>query len=218
MRIISLDTETTGLYPEKGDRITEIACVEIVNRQITQNIFHTYINPEKEVSKDAKTLTGLELNFLKDKPKFKNIVDDLIKFINGCDKIIIHNAEFDVNFINTELKNINHKIKNIENTFNIFDTLKFARTVHPGKKNSIDALCNRFKIKHDRKLHGALIDAKLLAKIYLKLTTGQSSININNENIKNIKKIQKKVNIIKASEKEINIHNKYISMIRKNKI
>lgn len=220
MRIIALDTETTGLYPEKGDKITEIGCVEIIDRQITKNIFHTYLNPEREVSAAAKAITGLEQSFLKDKPKFKEKIDDLIQFLNNSNKIIIHNAEFDINFINNELNNINHNIKFIEKKFTIFDTLKFARKLYPGKKNSIDALCNRFKIKKNRQLHGALIDAELLANIFLNLTIGQDIIDIENLQInKNISKnINKNIKIINATEKDIYIHNKFISIIKKNKL
>lgn len=216
MRIISLDTETTGLNPEKGDKITEIGCIEIINRKITENIFHTYLNPEREVSDAAKAITGLELKFLKNKPKFEEKIDELLKFLDNSDKIIIHNADFDINFINSELNNINHNIKSIEKNFTIFDTLKFARKIHPGKKNSIDALCNRYKIRQNRTLHGALIDAELLAKIFLNLTTGQDNINIKVLNSKKTTiSIKKNLKIINANDDEIYTHNKYMSIIKK---
>jgi DNA polymerase III subunit epsilon len=219
MRQITLDTETTGLLYYKGHRIIEIGCVEIINRKITGKFFHTYINPERNIDEDAKKITGVTEYFLKDKPKFKEIVKDFLNFINNTDEIIIHNSNFDTNFINNELKIINHDIKNISEIFKILDTLNFARKIHPGKKNSLDALCLRYNVDLDkRKFHGALLDANLLAEVYLKMTENQtfilpnnndeSIIEINNQNIKNFC-----INI-----KENKKHIKYIKSIIDNKV
>lgn len=171
MRKISLDIETTGLFFYEGHKIIEIGCVEILNDKITDNIYNTYINPLRDVEKEASEITGITYDFLKDKPKFCDIVDDFFNFLDGSDEIIIHNASFDVNFINNELRIMNYKIKNIQSKFNIFDTLNFARKNFPGKKNSLNALCERYNIEcNDRVLHGAVVDAKLLANVYLKMT------------------------------------------------
>ena len=171
MRQISLDIETTGLFYYQGHRIIELGCVEIINKKITNNIFHTYINPERQIDKDAKKITGLNEIFLKDKPLFKNIINDFLNFIKNADEIIIHNAPFDISFINNELKLINHNIKNIRSIFKIFDTLEFARKLHPGKKNNLDVLCERYNVNtEDRTVHGALLDANLLAQVYIEMT------------------------------------------------
>ena len=170
MRIIAIDTETTGLFFFDGHKIIEIACIEIINDNITNKLFHTYVNPKRNIDIGAKKITGLNEEFLKDKPEFKDIIEHFFHFIKNSESLIMHNAKFDTSFINNELKIINHKIKNIYEHFNIIDTLELARKIHPGKKNNLDALCKRYDITtSNREIHGALIDAELLAKVYIKM-------------------------------------------------
>lgn len=176
MRQIILDTETTGLSTEAGNRIIEIGAVEMVDRRITGNIFHQYINPERKVEPGALMVHGLSNDFLADKPKFADIIDDFIKFIAGSE-LVIHNAPFDVGFLNHEFKLASSKAKPIEHYVTVFDTLSFARKKHSGKKNSLDALCKRYSVDNTkRELHGALLDAYLLAEVYLIMTSGQGNL------------------------------------------
>lgn len=215
MRQISLDTETTGLFYYQGHRIIEIGCIEIINRQITKNTFQVYINPERLIDNEAKKITGLTDNFLKDKPIFKNIVNDFLDFINDADEIIIHNAPFDINFINNELKIINHSIKNIKNNFKIFDTLELARKMYPGKKNNLDALCIRYNINlAERKVHGALLDAELLAKLYLTMTQDDEINEIKKSNLVNNLTLNEKIEVLKANKQELNSHAVYIKNLQ----
>lgn len=214
MRQISLDTETTGLFYYQGHRIIEIGCVEILNKEITKNTFHSYINPERDVEKEAKKITGLTENFLKNKPLFKDVVDNFFKFIENADEIIIHNAAFDINFINNELKILNYKIKNIKDYFKIFDTLDFARKLYPGKKNNLNALCERYNISTlERTQHGALLDATLLAKVYIEMTSNNisdESINYKKENTQKNNNLE----ILKANKQEIISHINYIKLLK----
>ena len=145
-RQIALDTETTGLLCYDGHRIMEIGCVEIIDRKITKNIFHSYLNPERRIDPEARDITGLNEIFLQTKPKFLSIVNDFFKFLENADEIIIHNANFDINFINNELKLVNFRVTDIRKYFDIFDTLSFARKKHPGKRNNLNALCSRYNI------------------------------------------------------------------------
>jgi len=170
MKIIFLDTETTGFSPRKGDRITEIACVEMVDGILTGKIFHKYVNPERKLSKKAAEITGLSLDLLKDKPLFKDVANEFLEFVKDA-KIVIHNAPFDVRFINNELEIIKSPVSTLSAiSKEIIDTLTTAKSLFPKEANSIDALCLRFNITNDRSSqHGALIDAKILASIYTKL-------------------------------------------------
>ncbi len=216
MKLLTLDIETTGLN-HNGNKIIEIGCIEIKDRKITNNMFHTYINPEIVINEEITKITGIKNEFLKNKPKFKEIVDDFLKFIFEYKDIIIHNADFDVNFINTELSRINHNIKNIKEYFNIIDTLKIARKKHPGKKNNLNALCNRYSIKTEiREYHGALIDAKLLAEVFIKMTSSQTKIKITSKEITKKEEINEKIDIkvIKANKLEIIKHNKYMEQLK----
>jgi DNA polymerase III subunit epsilon len=175
-RIVILDTETTGLNPQEGHRIIEIGCVEMVKRRLTGQHFHVYINPERAIDEGAIAVHGITNEFLKDKPSFKGIVDDFLAFIKGAE-LVIHNAPFDVGFLNHELALLNHKIGSIENYTAIFDTLAYARKKHPGQRNSLDALCKRYGIDNShRDLHGALLDSEILADVFLLMTGGQSSL------------------------------------------
>jgi len=175
VRQVFLDTETTGLSPESGDRIIEIGCVEIVNRRLTGRKVHFYVNPERRNSVDAYKVHGLSDDFLADKPLFAHIVDELIEFIRDAE-IIIHNAAFDIGFLDAELRRIGRPAF-LEHGVRVTDTLSMARDTFPGKSNSLDALCKRFEVNNTaRELHGALLDAGLLAEVYIRMTRGQDSL------------------------------------------
>jgi len=173
MRQIVLDTETTGLSPEDGHRIIEIGCVEILSRRLTGNRFHVYLNPDREIDQGAIDVHGLDNKFLADKPRFADIVGDFIAFIEGAE-LVIHNAPFDVGFINAELRRYGGR-NDISDYCGVLDTLALARKKHPGQRNSLDALCKRYGIDNShRDLHGALLDSEILAEVYLAMTGGQS--------------------------------------------
>lgn len=177
MRLIVLDTETTGLNPRSGDRIIEVGCVELVDRRLTGNNFHSYINPERDSEEGALAVHGLTTEFLSDKPKFAEIAAELRDYLSGAE-IIIHNAPFDVGFLDAEFKRLNVP-PFAEHVGKITDTLVQAKEMHPGKRNSLDALCDRYGISNaHRALHGALLDAELLAEVYLAMTRGQNSLSM----------------------------------------
>ncbi|RJG06526.1 DNA polymerase III subunit epsilon [Noviherbaspirillum cavernae] len=177
MRQIVLDTETTGLNPRSGDRIIEVGCVEIINRRLTGNNFHTYINPERDSEEGALAVHGLTTEFLSDKPKFAEIANELRDYVSGAE-IIIHNAPFDLAFLDAEFKRLSFP-RFADHVGEITDTLVQAKEMHPGKRNSLDALCDRYGISNaHRALHGALLDAELLAEVYLAMTRGQNSLTI----------------------------------------
>jgi DNA polymerase-3 subunit epsilon len=176
MRQIILDTETTGLSPQTGDRIVELGCVELLNRKLTGNNKHYYLNPERDSDEGALKVHGLTTEFLSDKPKFTQIADDFLAYIAGSDEIIIHNAPFDVGFLEAELKRAG---KNRFSSYapKVIDSLAMAKHQYPGKRNSLDALCDRLGVDNSgRKLHGALLDAELLADVYIGLTRGQDAL------------------------------------------
>lgn len=175
MRQIFLDTETTGLYPDQGHRIIEIAAVEIFNRRPTQRHFHIYINPEREIDPGAQEVHGISLEFLQDKPLFSSVAQEFIEFVRGAE-LIIHNAPFDVGFLNMELSRLN--LDKLETYISgIIDTLKMAKEMRPGQRNNLDALCRHYGIDNSqRTLHGALLDAELLAEVYIAMTRGQESL------------------------------------------
>lgn len=178
MRQIALDTETTGINTADGHRIIEIGCVEMDNRRITGREYHCYLNPKREVDEGATRVHGLTLDDLKDKPVFEDVADEFMEFISDSE-LIIHNAKFDVGFLDNELLLMSYKKKSIDGHALVLDTLAMARGMHPGKKNSLDALCNRYLIdRSGRQVHGALIDADLLAKVYLAMTGGQETLNL----------------------------------------
>lgn len=175
-RIVVLDTETTGLNPQEGHRIIEIGCVELVNRRFTGKRFHVYINPDREIDQGAIEVHGITNQFLEDKPRFADILEDFIAFIKGAE-LVIHNAPFDVGFINYEFSRLNDALRTLNDFSTVFDTLAFARKKHPGQRNSLDALCKRYSIDNShRELHGALLDAEILADVFLLMTGGQSSL------------------------------------------
>lgn len=175
MRQIFFDTETTGLRAEAGDRIIEIGCLEMVNRQLTGNKLHLYLNPERPSDPDAIRIHGLTDEFLADKPKFAEIADELLEFLRDAE-LVIHNAAFDIGFMNAELKRLKRPLIN-DIVGGVRDTLLMARELFPGKANSLDALCKRLEVDNSsRTLHGALLDAELLAEVYVRLTRGQDSL------------------------------------------
>jgi DNA polymerase-3 subunit epsilon len=177
MRQILLDTETTGLNARSGDRIIEIGCVELLNRRLTGNNLHFYLNPERDSEEGALAVHGLTTEFLSDKPKFATIATELLDYVSGAE-IIIHNAPFDLAFLNAELKRLDLQSFDAY-VEKITDTLVQAKELHPGKRNSLDSLCDRYGISNGhRTLHGALLDAELLAEVYLAMTRGQKSFTI----------------------------------------
>lgn len=176
MRQIVLDTETTGLETSLGHRLIEIGCVELVNRRLTGNNFHKYINPEREVDSGAFEVHGISNQFLADKPVFASVVDEFMAYIDGAE-LVIHNAPFDVGFINHELKMLGGKFSRVEKYCGVVDTLAMARQKHPGQRVTLDALCKRYAVDNSaRTLHGALLDAEILADVYLLMTGGQTNL------------------------------------------
>lgn len=175
MRQIFLDTETTGLYPAQGHRVIEVAAVEVINRRLTKNHFHYYLNPDREIDQGAQEVHGISLEFLQDKPHFADIAHDLIAFIADSE-LIMHNAPFDVGFLNSEFGLLG--LKTVEDiTAKVTDTLKMAKEMRPGQRNNLDALCRHFGIDNSKRtLHGALLDAELLADVYMAMTRGQESL------------------------------------------
>ena len=180
MRQIFLDTETTGLNPETGDRIVEIGCIEMVNRRLTGRHLHLYLNPERPGSEEATRIHGLTDEFLADKPKFREVAAEFVEFVRGAE-IIIHNAGFDVGFLNAELRRVKQP-KVAELAGSIVDSLVMAREQYPGKANSLDALCRRLEVDNtNRTFHGALLDAGLLAEVYIRMTRGQNALVIDDD-------------------------------------
>jgi DNA polymerase-3 subunit epsilon len=176
MRQIVLDTETTGLEPDLGHRIIEIGCVELVNRRSTGRTFHKYLNPERAIDEGALAVHGISRADLDGKPKFAEIVEELMLFIGGAE-LVIHNAAFDVAFLDAELARIQGQARTIAALCRVLDTLALARSMHPGQRNNLDALCKRYSIDNSRReLHGALLDARILADVYLAMTGGQGAL------------------------------------------
>ena len=221
-RLISFDTETTGLDFKSGDRVVEIGAVEILGRSKTGELFQTYLNPEgKQMSEGALEITNISNEQLKNAPKFKDVVEEFIKFVNGAE-LVIHNAEFDIGFINNELKLINHEIKDIRDICTVFDTLIHARKAFPGQRNNLNALSMRLGISsYDRTYHGALLDAQILADTYLSLTGGQVTFDLSesqsNEEKEEVIKQTDEIHFtnFKAKENDISEHNKFLDVLRK---
>jgi len=180
MRQIMLDTETTGIKVSEGHRVIEIGCVEVHDRQITGRTWHQYLNPQRDIEAGALEVHGLDLDFLADKPLFSEVADDFLAFIDGAE-LVIHNAPFDVGFLDNELSLIGHH-RRLQDMCRITDSLEYARRKHPGARNSLDALCKRYRISSEhRTLHGALLDAQLLADVYLAMTGGQVSLTLESQ-------------------------------------
>ncbi|MGD8484333.1 MAG: DNA polymerase III subunit epsilon [Thioalkalispiraceae bacterium] len=223
MRQIVLDTETTGLEPTQGHRIIEIGCVELINRRMTDNRFHMYLNPDREIDQGAIDVHGITNEFLADKPRFEEIVDDFLNFVRGAE-LVIHNAPFDVGFLNHELGKISGKHK-VDDICTVLDTLVLARKMHPGQKNSLDALCKRYEIDNaHRELHGALLDAEILADVYLAMTGGQTRLSLEGsqdsedheaEQIRRISSNRPALRVIRASDEELAAHESRLDAIDK---
>ena len=219
-RQIVLDTETTGLHAKFGDRVLEIGCVELLSRSVTERHFHRYLNPEKEIEEGAAKVHGLTAEFLADKPKFADIAREFVDYVSGAE-LIIHNAAFDVEFLDQELSLAGFK-KLAEYASGVVDTLAMARELHPGKKNSLDALCERYMVSNaHRTLHGALLDARLLAEVYLALTRGQESLVMELEApsaaaVAATRIDAKKLTVLRATAEEIAAHEKILDDIEKN--
>jgi len=218
MRQIFLDTETTGLDPAQGHRIIEIAAIEMNNRQVTSNQFHAYINPEREIDEAAQEVHGLTLEFLSDKPSFESISEKFINFISDAE-LIIHNAPFDIGFLNMELGRIKKGI--IEDYVQIItDSLVMARELRPGQRNNLDALCRYYGVDNsERNLHGALLDSLLLAEVFIGMTRGQEALEIDFNNQKKLsidfdKDVLKKLKVVNASQKELELHQEYLNKIK----
>jgi len=220
MRQVFLDTETTGLYPAQGHRIIEIAAVEVVNRRVTDRHFHVYLNPEREIDAAAQEVHGITLEFLQDKPRFADVVDDFMDFVAGAE-LVIHNAPFDVGFLNAELGKIDRE--NLEKTAgNIVDTLKMAKDMRPGQRNNLDALCRHYGIDNSKRtLHGALLDAELLADVYMAMTRGQDSLMIDmldevapQEDADDASH-PRNLKVLRASDEELQAHEAYVNALNK---
>lgn len=178
MRQIVLDTETTGLSTAQGHRIIEIGCIEIYNRRLTGREYHRFLNPDRDIDEGAERVHGISRASLETEPRFHEIVDELLDFLGGAE-LVIHNAEFDVGFIEHELKLMKHPKPRITDHASVLDTLALAREMHPGQRNSLDALCKRYEVDASRRdVHGALIDADLLARVYLAMTGGQTALSL----------------------------------------
>ena len=221
-RQIILDTETTGLSPEKGHRMIEIGCMEMINRRLTRNNFHAYINPERAIDAEAIKVHGITSDFLKDKSTFSQIADALFAYLRGAE-LIIHNAPFDIGFLNAEFARVNKTYVPITHSCSVIDTLTMARSEHPGQQNTLDALCRRYGVnnKH-RDLHGALIDAALLAEVYLMMTGGQEQLfatdtQLTSENkttrLKKTSRPADALPVIIATSEEINAHEKFLDLL-----
>lgn len=226
-RLIVLDTETTGLEVIQGHRIIEIGCIELCSRKITSNQFHHYLNPERTIDSGAVQVHGIDDGALKDKPRFRDIADEFLAFINGA-QLIIHNAPFDVGFLNYELELAGHS-ERIENLCSVTDTLLLARKLHPGARASLDALCKRYSVDNsNREMHGALLDARLLTEVYLAMTGGQSALLLENSDgeprssaLSHLARdlgsaaVHQPIRVIRANSEELDVHEKKLHAIKK---
>jgi len=227
VRQIVLDTETTGLETSQGHRLIEIGCVELVNRRLTGRHFHQYVNPQREIDSGAMEVHGITNEMVADKPLFGHVVEELLDFIRGAE-LIIHNAPFDIGFLNYELQLLNRRDVRIEQLCQVIDTLVMARQRHPGQKNNLDALCNRYDVDNSqRELHGALLDAEILADVYLAMTGGQTTLALQGNETENaasgptqvvIRRLQLPVGalrVVSADSAELLLHEQQLAMIDK---
>ncbi len=220
MRQVFLDTETTGLYPAQGHRIIEIAAIEVINRRVTNNHFHVYLNPDREIDAAAQEVHGITLEFLQDKPHFQDVVSEFLDFVAEAE-LVIHNAPFDMGFLNSELGRIGRE--NLEKSAgNIIDTLKMAKDMRPGQRNNLDALCRHYGIDNSKRtLHGALLDAELLAEVYMAMTRGQESLMMDiqeevipQQEVGEVVSLRN-VKVLFASEEELAEHDAYVQALNK---
>jgi DNA polymerase-3 subunit epsilon len=224
VRQVVLDTETTGLELSEGHRIIEIGCIELLDRRITQHHFHQYLNPGREVEAGAAEVHNLSNEFLADKPPFAQIAADFLKFVEGAE-LVIHNAAFDIAFINSELRRLGDADADITRHCSVLDTLELARRLHPGQKNSLDALCKRYHVDNTaREYHGALLDARLLVDVYLAMTGGQATLRLDaaansagpqQSGVPAVARAGMKLLVIAASDEEIRAHRRRLETIRK---
>lgn len=215
-RQIVLDTETTGLEPSQGHKIIEIGCVEMINRRLTGNNYHQYLQPDRKIDEGAQAVHGISNEFLADRPRFSDVVKDFIEYLDGAE-LIIHNAPFDVGFINHEFKLVGAEYGTVNTYCSVIDTLVMARKMRPGKKNNLDILCKEYQVNNaHRELHGALLDAELLAEVYLHMTGGQSALSLESDDTRDagtgnvsVKKLsvdRPPIKIIAASDEELQAH------------
>ncbi len=222
MRQIILDTETTGLNPKNGDRIIEIGCIELLNRRLTGNSLHFYINPERDIPEEAARIHGLRAEFLSDKPLFKDLAEEIIRFTKDAE-VIIHNASFDMGFLDMEFRKAGYPLFS-SMISGVIDTLKDAQQMFPGKRNNLDALCQRFEVRNDhRTFHGALLDAELLAEVYLCMTRGQNDLGMdsndhseqNSSQMQFLTELPQNLKVIKADINELSEHQELLQDIQK---
>ncbi|WP_257284464.1 DNA polymerase III subunit epsilon [Endozoicomonas sp. SESOKO1] len=227
MRQIILDTETTGIDPKQGHRVIEIGCVEMIDRKLTGNHYHVYINPQRVVEQEAIDVHGITNEFLADKPVFSAIADEFLEFIRGAE-LVIHNAAFDVGFINHEFSLLRRGFPNVESCCGVLDTLALARKKHPGQKNNLDALCKRYFIDNSsRTLHGALLDSEILAEVYLAMTGGQTALSLGSSDdsggdseeggstIRRLADARPALRVISVSDIELRNHQNKLEQIQK---
>ncbi len=221
-RQIILDTETTGINPQEGHRIIEIGCVEMFNRRLTGNNFHVYLNPDRFIEQEAINIHGITNEFVADKQRFRDIAQQFFDYVQGAE-LVIHNAAFDVGFINHEFKLLAEPLPPVDSVCGILDTLKLARDLHPGQKNNLDALCRRYDIINShRTFHGALLDAEILADVYLAMTGGQVSLNLAS-NSGNEQNNQQQIGLVRrgalkvvgATADELAAHEKRLDLVQK---
>ena len=223
MRQIVLDTETTGLDPRQGHRVIEIGALEMVDRQLTGRQYHVYLNPEREIEQGALEVHGITEEFLRDKPLFAEIADDLLAFADGAE-LVIHNAPFDIGFLDNELSLTDHQHASITEVSTVLDTLELARDLHPGQRNNLDALCKRYEVDNSsRTLHGALLDAEILADVYLAMTGGQVDLGLSLESAASSQDDDEghlhfghpELHVLKASDEELAQHEARLNDIEK---
>ena len=221
-RQIILDTETTGLDPKSGHRVIEIGCIELVNRKFTGEQYHVYLNPDRDSDQAALKVHGLTSEFLSDKPRFKDIYEEFLEFIGGSE-LLIHNAEFDINFLDHEIKLLSKKLPTVSDcVMKITDTLQIAREKHPGQRNSLDALVKRYEIGgYDRQLHGALLDSQILGDVYLSMTGGQSDLDFSVPSTKQEENVSSdqsnselNLRVIELTEEENKSHKDYLRRMK----
>ena len=225
-RQIVLDTETTGLEPSQGHRIIEIGCVELINRRLTGNNYHQYLQPDREIDEGALQVHGISNEFLKDKPRFADVVDDLMSYLKGAE-LVIHNAPFDGVFLDHELKLDDKARGGIADHCTVTDTLVMARKMHPGQKNNLDALCKRYDVNNtQRDLHGALLDAEILSEVYLRMTGGQVGLALDSEQTaekedgvaspSRISSDRAPLRVVTASKDELSAHAEFLKKMGEN--
>lgn len=223
MRQIVLDTETTGLEPSQGHRVIEIGCVEIENRRLTGRHFHCYLNPDRDISEGAQQVHGITSAFLANKPRFPQVADDFLRFVSGAE-LIIHNAPFDLGFLNSEFA-LTGKTEPLESHCSVIDTLVMARKKHPGQRNNLDALCKRYEVDNSqRELHGALLDAEILADVYLLMTGGQTWLQLGSDDshseqqdviLRTLDLNRGSLQISAITEEEVQAHKRFLERIDK---